>query len=79
MDRTLTLIFAKSKTIWDILTKIKAFLQLREKWILAKFEGCGLKIGPATPIWCFRDFWQEIQIHGTKSREILYTAGSYRG
>ena len=70
MDGTLTLIFAELETTWNITTKISAFLQLRKKWILTKFEGCGSKIGPATPIWSFRRFWQEIQIRGTKSLQM---------
>ena len=37
MDGTLTLIFAKSKTIKDILMKISALLQLRPISILTKF------------------------------------------
>ena len=79
MDGTLTLIFAKLETNWNITTKISAFLQLRKKWILTKFEGCGSKNGPATPIWSFRHFWQEIQIQGTKSLQIWYKAGTYWG
>ena len=67
MDGTLTLIFAKLETSWNITAKISAFLQLRKKWILTKFEGCGSKNGPATPIWSFRHFWREIQIQCTKS------------
>ena len=70
MDRTLTLIFAKLETTWNITTKISAFLQLEEKWILTKFVECGSKIGPTTPIWSFRHFWQEIQIQGTKCLQI---------
>ena len=62
MDVWLTLIFAKSETTWDIITKISAFLQLLKKWILWEFGGCSSKIEPATPIWSFRCFWREIQI-----------------
>ena len=40
-----TLIFAKSKAVWDTLAKISAFLLLTEKWILTKFGGCGSKMG----------------------------------
>ena len=79
MDGTLTLIFAKLNTAWNITTKISAFLQLRKKWIFTKYEGCGSKIGPATPIWSFRCFWREIQIQGTKSLQIWYKAGNYWG
>ena len=79
MDGTLTLIFAKLETTWNVTTKISAFLQLRKKWILTKFEECGSKIGPATPIWSFRRFWREIQIQGTKSLQIKYKAGNYWG
>ena len=62
MDGTLTLIFAKSETTWDIITKISASLQLRKKWILTKFGGCSSKNGPARSIRSFRHFWREIQI-----------------
>ena len=79
MDGTLTLIFAKLETTWNITTKISAFLQLRKKWILTKFEGCGSNFGPAMPIWSFRHFWQEIQIQCTKSLQIWYKAGTYWG
>ena len=65
MDGTLTLIFAKSKTIWDILMKISALLQLRPISILTKFQGRSSKIGSATPVRSFRRFWREIQILGT--------------
>ena len=79
MDGTLTLIFAKLEIIWNITTKISAFLLLGEKWILTKFEGCGSKIRPATPIWSFRFFWREIQIQGIKSLQIWYKVGTYLG
>ena len=62
MDGTLTLIFAKSETTWDIITKISASLQLRKKWILTKFGGCSSKNGLARSIRSFRHFWWEIQI-----------------
>ena len=76
MDIWLTLIFTKSETTWDIITKISAFLQLMKKWILSKFGGCSSKIELATPIWCFRRFWQEIQILCTKNLHIWYKVGS---
>ena len=79
MDGTLTLIFAKLKTSWNIITKISALLQLRKKWILTKFEGCDSKNGPATPIWSFKCFWREIQIQCTKSLQIWYKVGTYWG
>ena len=78
MDVSLTLIFAKSGTSWDIITKISAFLQLMKKWILTKFGGCGSKIEPATPIWCFWQFWREIQILCAYNLHIWYKAGSHR-
>ena len=56
MNGALKLIFAKLETA--------AFLQLRHKWILTKFGGCGSEIGPAMSIWGFGNFWQEIQIWG---------------
>ena len=64
MDGTLTLIFAKSETPKDITTKISAFLQLRKKRILTKFEGCGSKNGPATPISIsnFSRAWQSFKV-----------------
>ena len=62
MDVWLTLIFTKSETTWDIITKISAFLQLMKKWILSKFGGCSSKIELATPKWCLWRFWREIQI-----------------
>ena len=79
MDGALHTDFANFYTIWGSETKISALLQLRKKWILTKFEGCGSKIGPATPIWSFRHFWQEIQIWGTQTHQNLYKAGSYEG
>ena len=64
MDVWLTLIFAKSGTTWDIITKISAFLQLMKKWILTKFGGCGSKIEPATPISIlnFSRAWQSFKV-----------------
>ena len=79
MDGTLTLIFTKLETSWNITTKISALLQLRMQWILTKFEGRGSKNGPALSIWSFRRFWREIQIRGTKSLQIWYKAGNYWG
>ena len=79
MDGTLTLIFTKLETSWNITTKTSALLQLRKKWILTKFEGCGSKKKPATPIWSFRCFWWEIQIQCTKSLQIWYKVGTYWG
>ena len=70
MDGALHTDFATFYTIWVSATKISGLLQLGEKWILTKFEGCGSKIGPATPIWSFRRFWREIQIQGTKCLQI---------
>ena len=58
MDGTLTLIFAKSKAIWNILMKISALLQLRSISILTKFQGHSSKIGSAMPVWSFRRFWK---------------------
>ena len=77
MDGTLTLIFAKSETPKDITTKISAFLQLRKKRILTKFEGCGSKNGPATPISilnCSRA-WQSFKV--SYALQIWYKAGTY--
>ena len=79
MDGTLTLIFAKSKTIWDILMKISALLQLRPISILTKFQGHSSKIGSATPVRIFTRFWREIQILGTYDLDFLYKAGFHRG
>ena len=79
MDGTLTLIFAKSKTIWDIIMKISALLQLRPISILTKFQGRSSKIGSATPFRRFRRFWREIQILGTNDLDFLYKAGFHRG
>ena len=67
MDGALHTDFANFYTIRGSKTKILALLQLRKKWILTKFEGCGSKIGPATPIWKFSLYWLEIQIQGTYS------------
>ena len=77
MDGALHTDFANFYTIWGSATKISALLQLRKKWILTKFEGCGSKNGPATPIWSFKRFWREIQIQGTKSLQIWYKVGTY--
>ena len=77
MDGTLTLIFAKSETPKDITTKISAFLQLRKKRILTKFEGCGSKNEPATPISilkCSRA-WQSFKV--SYALQIWYKAGTY--
>ena len=79
MDGTLTLIFAKSKTVWDILMKISALLQLRPISILNKFQGRSSKIGSATPVRSFRRFWWEIQILGTYDLHFLYKTGFHRG
>ena len=78
MDRTLTLIFAKLETTWNITTKISAFLQLRKKWILTKFEGCGSKTGPATPISIlnYSRAWQSFKV--SYVLHIWYKAGSHR-
>ena len=67
------------KLIWGIMTKISAFLQLKKKWILTKFEGCGSKNRPATPIGSFRCFWQEIQIQATWSLQIWHKVCTYWG
>ena len=64
VDGALHIDFANFYTIWGSATKISALLQLRKKWILTKFEGCGSKNGPTTSIWSFRGFWLEIQILG---------------
>ena len=77
MDGALTLIFAKSETPLDITTKISAFLKLRKKRFLTKFEGCGSKNRPATPIGSFRCFWREIQIQATKCLQIWHKVGTY--
>ena len=45
MDGALHTDFANFYTIWGSTTKISALLQLRKKWILTKFEGCGSKNG----------------------------------
>ena len=70
MDGALYTDFANFYIIWVSATKISALLQLREIWILTKFDGCGLKNEPATTIWSFPHFWREIQIRGTKSLQI---------
>ena len=77
MDVWLTLIFAKSGTTWDIITKISAFLQLMKKWILTKFGGCGSKIEPATPVSIlnFSRTWQSIKV--SYALHIWYKAGSH--
>ena len=77
MDGALHTDFANFYTILVSATKILALLQLRKKWILAKFEGGGSKNEPATPIWSFRRFWREIQIQCTKSLQIWYKVGTY--
>ena len=79
LGMNLTLIFAKSKTIWDIIMKISALLQLRPISILTKFQGHSSKIGSATPIWNFRRFWREILILGTNYLDFWYKAGFHRG
>ena len=79
MDGALHTDFANFYAIWDSPTKILALLQLWKKWILTKFEGCGSKNGPATPIWSFKRFWREIQIQCTKSLQIEYKVGTYWG
>jgi len=50
MDGALHTDFATFYTIEGSATKISDVLQLRKKWILTKFEGCGSKIGPSMPI-----------------------------
>ena len=65
MDGALHADFANFYTIWGSATKISAVLELWWKRILTKFEGCSTEIKPATPIWNFRRFWQEIRIQGT--------------
>ena len=78
MDIWLTLIFAKSGTTWDIITKISAFLQLMKKWILTKFGGCGSKIEPATPVSIlnFSRAWQSFKV--SYALQIWNKAGSHR-
>ena len=44
MDRTIHIDFAKFEVDWDIIAL--SFLKLREIWILTKFGGYSLKIGP---------------------------------
>ena len=44
MDGTLTLIFAKSETIQDIITKLSAFLQLRSGETELSVQGVQLHI-----------------------------------
>ena len=77
MDGALHTDFANFYTILGSATKISALLQLKEKWILTKFEGRGSKNGPAMPIWSFRHFWREIQIQGTNGLQIWYKVGTY--
>ena len=79
MDVSLTLIFAKSGTTWDIITKISAFLQLMKKWILTKFGGCGSKIEPATPISIlnFSRAWQSFKV--SYALQIWYKAVTHWG
>ena len=48
--------FSTFQTIWGIVTKILAFLQLSNKWILPKFERFSLKNRPAMPNWSCRHF-----------------------
>ena len=79
MDRTLHTDFAKSRTTWDILTKISALLQLWKIWFLTKFEGCSSKIGPTTPMGSFIWFWLEIQIFSTYDLDFLCNVGFHRG
>ena len=50
MDGELCTNFAKSLSLWDILKRISAFLQLRAKCICTRFGGCSSKIEPAMPI-----------------------------
>ena len=66
LDMDGTLLFTNSLSTQDIITKISAFLQLTEKWILTKFERRGLnnKLTMQWPIRSFRGFWQDMQTLG---------------
>ena len=46
-ERRFILIFAKSSTPGDIMTKLLTFLQMKERQILTEFEGCNIKNMPA--------------------------------
>ena len=50
MDGTLHTDFTKSQTVKNNITKILDFLQLRKMYILTKFGGFSLQIGPVTLI-----------------------------
>ena len=60
MERKLTLIFTDSKTTGDLITKILAFLQLREKCIPTKLGGYRSKKGLPHPL-------EVLDIFGEKS------------
>ena len=60
MMRKLTLIFTDSKIAGDVITKILAFLQLREKCILTKLGGYRSKKGLLRPL-------EVLDISGEKS------------
>ena len=79
MDRTLHTDFAKSRTTWDILTKISTLLKLWKIWFLTKFKGCSSKIETAMPMGSFLRFLREIQILSTYDLDFLCKAGFYRG
>ena len=61
MDLWLTLIFPKSETTWDIITKISAYLQFMKKRILWKFGGVAQKLNLPRP-------FEVLDVFGGKSK-----------
>ena len=67
MDRALHADFANFYTIWGSTTKISGLLQLRKRWVLTKFKGCGSKMGLPRP-------FEVLNVFGGKSKSKALNA-----